>query len=282
MRMAPTTVRRHLRAGLAGLVLLLGLILLVRVVRHGPAPAGLPYEEWYGNWERVLVATGLLTVFLLTFARPRRKLDWRSAGLYMAFLLSLFTEMFGVPLTIYLLAPFLGLSPRAFGLDESHLWAYLLDRAGLLPLHLGVYLVMVVSTGLIASGVALVALGWQQVYHQRDRLVTTGLYAWLRHPQYLGLILIVLAFNMQWPTLPTLLMAPVLIVMYVRQARREDEELAARFGPAFQEYAARVPGFWPWQPRAVAKMPADEPGGGGAWVDGRRRSASPDEGDGAS
>ena len=85
-------------------------------------------------------------------------------------------------------------------------------------------------------------------------MVTRGIYRHLRHPQYLGLILIVLAFNIQWPTLPTLLMAPVLTVMYVRLARWEDKELATFFGQAFVEYLARTPAFIPWGGRGLARV----------------------------
>ncbi|MGH7320714.1 MAG: methyltransferase family protein [Candidatus Rokuibacteriota bacterium] len=246
MRGAEKTVWR-VRVGLAGLVVLLGVVLLALVVRHVPTQGemGLPFDEWYGNWRGVLVVSGLFTAFLLAFARPRRKVEWRNTGLYVAFLVSLFTEMFGLPLTIFLISPYFGVSPFEFGTQESHLWAYLLDHRGLLALEVGVYLVMVVSVALIAMAISLVAVGWVTVYRGRDALVTTGLYRSLRHPQYLGLILIVLAFNLQWPTLPTLLMAPILIVMYVRLARREDRELATRFGEAFLDYAARTPAFLP-------------------------------------
>ncbi len=235
---------RAVRWSLAGVIIGGGLWLFARSVRDVPGVHRVPFDSWYGNWRAVLIATGLFTLFLLGFSRPRHRMEWKNAGLYTAFLISLFTEMFGIPLTIYLLAPLLGVPPWAFGMNESHLWAFALDRLGLVPLHLGVYLVMVVSVSLIAAGVSLLAVGWATVYRGQT-LVTDGIYRYLRHPQYLGLILIVLAFNIQWPTLPTLLMAPVLIIMYVRLARREDEELATIFGEAFLGYAARTPAFIP-------------------------------------
>lgn len=228
--------------------------LFVRTARQLPDRHNVPFEFWYGNWRAVLVATTLFGFFLLGFARPRHRVEWRNAGLYTAFLISLFAEMFGIPLTIYFLAHFLGLSPWAFGMNESHLWAFALDRLGLVPLHVGVYVVMVTSLALIVAGVGLLAAGWATVYGGRGSLVTRGIYRHVRHPQYLGLILIILGFNIQWPTLPTLLMGPMLIVMYVRLARREDEELATFFGEAYWDYAARTPAFLPRPRRASREL----------------------------
>lgn len=210
-----------------------------------PMTHSLPFESWYGNWNDVVLVSAVFLAFVLGLAWPRGKVQWRNAGIYSAFLISLFFEMFGLPLTIFLLSPLVDVPIAAFGLGESHLWAYALDHAGVMPLGRGVYFVMIVSLALIAAGMGLLAFGWAQVFGARYELVTKGIYGFVRHPQYLGLILILVACNIQWPTLLTLLMAPVLIVAYVRQARREDAELEARFGAAFARYAAGVPAFVP-------------------------------------
>jgi methanethiol S-methyltransferase len=241
-----TRVWRAARWALVALVVAVIVRQMTAILGRGPSVHNVPFHEWYGDWGEVAVVTAIFLAFLLGFARPRRRAEWRTAGVYSAFLISLFAEMFGVPLTIYLIAPALGLPATTFGMNESHLWAFALDRLGWLPLWWGVFAVMAVSTVLIAAGLGLLMAGWATVYRGRGGLVTGGIYRWLRHPQYLGLMLIVVAFILMWPTLPTLVMAPVLVVMYVRLARREDRELAARFGWGFAAYAARTPAFVPW------------------------------------
>ena len=81
------------------------------------------------------------------------------------------------------------------------------------------------------------------------QLATAGLYAYLRHPQYVGFIVIMLGFLIQWPTIITLVMFPILVFMYVRLARREEREALAEFGEAYATYAARTPAFFPRRPR---------------------------------
>lgn len=224
----------------------------------GPTSVGLPFWFWYGNWRGFLSVAATSILFLLAFTLPRRKVEWRNAGLFAAFFISLFFEMYGLPLTIFVLAPLLDVPIWIFGHMESHLWAFALAWLGILPLYLGTYAVMVASMGLITMGVGLVAIGWATIYRRRKVLVTHGIYSLIRHPQYLGLILIILAFNIQWPTLPTLLMSPVLIVLYMRQARREDKELEVAFRQELVDYTRRVPAFLPFR-RASTQRGAMRP-----------------------
>lgn len=226
-------------------VLLIHFVFMEFSNANGTPQTNMSFDQWYGNW--IVAATTtigfLLAVFLLT--KPRKPKEWKGVGVIAAFFISLFTEMYGIPLTIYLLAPILGVEPKAFGMYESHLWAYLLSRAGLMPLETGVHLVMLVSTTLVLLGFSLLAVGWKQVYRGRGQLVTTGLYRKFRHPQYLGLVLIIIGFLIMWPTIFTILLAPFLIGRYIFLAREEDRELGKKFGEDFRRYRDRVPPFIP-------------------------------------
>ena len=161
-------------------------------------------------------------------------------------MVALFAEMYGFPLTIYLLAGWLQSrwpDVAWFSHDAGHLPEMLLGL-GVDP-HFGPF--HIASNLLILGGFWLVALAWPVLWRavRNGQLATTGIYARLRHPQYVGFILILTGFLMQWPTLVTLAMYPVLIVMYVRLARREEREALARFGGAYADYMRRVPGWLP-------------------------------------
>jgi len=200
----------------------------------------------YGLWSLVVINVAVFAIFAFSFTHPRTGRDWRSFGAFTAFLVALFTEMYGFPLTIYLLSGWLARRYPGMDLlshDTGHLWETLLGWKGdphLNPLHL-------VSSVLIGGGFVLLAAAWRVLYaaQQTHQLATTGPYAHVRHPQYVGFILILLGFLFQWPTLLTLVMFPVLLWMYVRLARREEREVRAEFGEVYAQYARRVPGFIP-------------------------------------
>ena len=200
----------------------------------------------YGLWSLVVINVAVFAIFAFSFTHPRTARDWRSFGAFTAFLVALFTEMYGFPLTIYLLSGWL--ARRYPGLDllshnSGHLWETLLGWQGdphLNPLHL-------LSGVFIGGGFILLGAAWRVLYaaQQTHRLATSGPYARLRHPQYVGFILIMVGFLLQWPTLLTLVMFPILVWMYVRLAGREEREVRAEFGEEYALYARRVPGFIP-------------------------------------
>ena len=200
----------------------------------------------YGLWSLVIVNSVVFIVFALSFAKPHSARDWRSFGAFSAFLVALFTEMYGFPLTIYLLSGWL--AARVPGVDwASHDAGHLLEvllgwraHPHLGPFHL-------LSLVLIGGGFWLLAAAWRVLYQAQrtGQLSTTGPYARIRHPQYAAFILIMLGFLVQWPTLVTLAMFPLLVTMYVLLAKREDVEAAARFGDAWRGYARRTPRFFP-------------------------------------
>lgn len=210
----------------------------------------------YGLWPLVIINAGVLILFAFSFTHPRTARDWRSLGAFSAFLVALFTEMYGFPLTIYLLAGWLG--GRYPSLDllshkTGHLWLALLGWKGdphLSPLHW-------LSDLMIAGGFLLIAAAWRTLYRaqQAGQVATDGPYAYLRHPQYVGFIVIMLGFLVQWPTLPTLIMFPVLVAMYVRLARREEREALAQFGDRYATYAASTPAFIPRRAQPAAGGP---------------------------
>jgi len=200
----------------------------------------------FGLWPLVIINSLVFIVFAFSFAKPQSPRDWRSFGAFSAFLIALFTEMYGFPLTIYLFSGWL--TSRFPGVDwASHNSGHLLEmmfgwRSN--P-HFGPFHVL--SIVLMGGGFWLLSASWRVLYRAQrlHRLATTGPYARLRHPQYIGFILIMLGFLVQWPTLVTLVMFPILVTMYILLARREERDADAEFGEAYRRYAASTPSFLP-------------------------------------
>lgn len=208
----------------------------------------------YGLWSLVIINSAIFIIFAFSFTKPKTNRDWRSLGVFSAFVVALFTEMYGFPLTIYLLSGWLSkYYPQVdFSSHEAgHLWHTLLGLGG--NAHFDV--LHILSNLLIIGGFWLLASAWNVLYkaQQTGTLATTGAYSHLRHPQYLGFIIIMTGFLLQWPTLPTLIMFPVLVYFYVQLAKREEREALADFGDEYRSYMKVTPGFIPKFKTELAK-----------------------------
>ena len=200
----------------------------------------------YGLWSLVILNSAIFIFFAFTFFKPTTTRDWRSFGAFSAFIVALFTEMYGFPLTIYLLSGWLQTRyPEInwFSHDAGHLLEELFGwRTN--P-HFGPFHIL--SFIFIGGGFVIISAGWKVLYEaqRRHTLATTGIYARVRHPQYIGFVLVMFGFLLQWPTLLTLAMFPVLVFMYWRLARREEQEVLAKHGEAYARYMREVPAFFP-------------------------------------
>ena len=200
----------------------------------------------YGLWSLVLINSAIFIIFAFSFAKPQTKRDWRSFSAFSAFIVALFVEMYGFPLTIYLLSGWLVRNYPGVDFlshDAGHLLHTLIGwkiDPHFDPLHL-------LSNVLIFGGFILLSTAWKVLYEaQKTRtLATTGPYARVRHPQYDGFILIMLGFLLQWPTIITLIMFPILVFMYVRLARHEERKVLAEFADKYRRYMLSTPAFWP-------------------------------------
>jgi len=213
-------------------------------------------DNGYGLWALVVFNSLLFIVFAVSFFHPKTKRDWRALGGFSAFVVALFTEMYGYPLTVYLLTgPFSGLIPGVnLSHNAGHLWTDLIGWKGdphMSPFHLASYL-------FIGGGFWLIAAAWRHLYaaQRAGKLAIDGPYARVRHPQYVGLILIMAGFLLQWPTLATLVMFPVLLYVYRRLAIREERDVRAELGVTYDPYVARVPRFIPHLHQAPTEIAA--------------------------
>lgn len=200
----------------------------------------------YGLWTLVLINSAVFILFAFSFFKPKTQRDWRTFGSFSAFIVALFVEMYGFPLTIYL---FSGWLTRRFpganllSHDMGHLWYELLGFKGdphSNPIH-------ILSNVLIVAGFLLLSASWKVLFaaQKQQALATAGPYSYVRHPQYAAFIVIMTGFLLQWPTLITVVMFPILVVTYVRLAHREEREVAREFGAAWQGYAASTPRWFP-------------------------------------
>lgn len=200
----------------------------------------------YGLWSLVVINSAIFILFAFSFIKPKTKIDWRSLGAFSAFIIALFVEMYGFPLTIYFLSGWLQSKfPQSdiFAHGSGHLWQTLFGFKGdphTNPIHL-------LSNIMIFAGFYLTYRAWLVLHaaQKEGKLATSGPYSRVRHPQYDGFVLVMFGFLLMWPTLLTLLMFPVLVMVYIRLARQEEKLVRKEFGEAYDEYARSVPAFFP-------------------------------------
>jgi protein-S-isoprenylcysteine O-methyltransferase Ste14 len=193
-----------------------------------------------GAWGLALIMIVIASWLIYRYLAPRKWREWAGLGLVQAFLVALYAEMYGFPLTIYLLVRFFGLDRRYV---SANLWSTLLGVG-----ETGMMVAMLTGYGFLFVGLGLLIEGWREVYRarQKNRLATDGLYAFVRHPQYLGLFLALFGEGVvHWPTIFSVGLFPVIVIAYYLLARREERGALAQFGDEYRVYMSQVPMFIP-------------------------------------
>lgn len=195
----------------------------------------------YSMWPLAILMIVVASWILYHYVAPKGWREWTGAGLVQAFIIALYAEMYGFPLTIYVLT-------SVFGVDipgvhySGHLWATLLGYG-----YIGAMVEMLLGYTFVILGISLLIEGWREVYNasREGRLATDGLYGVVRHPQYTGIFLALFGQLVHWPTILTLVLFPFIVWIYVRLARKEEAQMIEQFGEEYLDYRRRVPMFFP-------------------------------------
>jgi len=193
-----------------------------------------------GAWGLALIVIVVASWFLYRYLAPKTWKEWASAGVIQAFIIALYAEMYGFPLTIYLLV-------RFFGLDKTNLnanlWSTLLGSG-----ETGMMISMILGYSLLIVGFGIFMEGWRELHRaqKEGRLTTDRLYGLVRHPQYTGLFIALFGEGIvHWPTVFSVALFPVIVLAYYLLARSEERKVEEEFGDEYRDYRKRVPMFIP-------------------------------------
>jgi methanethiol S-methyltransferase len=193
----------------------------------------------YGLWGMVVfwVVIYGIAILLMPFYR---KMSWKPKSAFLAFIVAFAIEMHGIPFGMYLVGAVFGVD-----LPEGILWGHTLGP------YIGANGILgTIFFGLI--GFVLIYLGWRDIHKHywvqeegKGRLVTGGIYSYIRHPQYTGVFCLSLAMLSEWATVPLLIMFPLILFMYYRLAKREEKDMEKEFGQEYVLYRERTGMFLP-------------------------------------
>jgi len=194
-----------------------------------------------GAWPLTIIMVVIASWIIYKYLVPKSFKEWRNVGLIQAFVIALYAEMYGFPLTLYILTSFLGIDIPWLHIS-GHLWSYLFGWGEAMAM-----VEMLIGYAFVFAGISVIMQGWREIYRVRDeqRLVTNGIYRYIRHPQYAGIYLAIFGQLIHWPTIPTLALSPGIALVYYRLARREERELLLRFGDGYRAYMEKTPMFFP-------------------------------------
>lgn len=192
-------------------------------------------------WGGAAISIVVVSWFFYRYVVPKNWREWTRAGIVQAFVIAFYVEMYGFPVTIYLLARIFGLDVRG-NFWDGNLWIYLTGRQEAMLVS------MFTGYAIVFFGVTLVVAGWREVYraNKQARLATRGPYALVRHPQYTGFFLALFGEGVvHWPTVFSLTAFPIVVIAYVLLARKEERQMIEKFGDEYREYQRRVQMFLP-------------------------------------